>query len=256
MAEQRLGDKVKQALADSTDSDPFGPEPEIIEPAPTPTRVSRAPSFQPRRIMPERPAVAASPQYYHGHDRHVEFADQGPSLPILPCSRQPGQNLNAPFPMSIRSTQSMDEYRDFVPDDASQYSAQSTGILEDAKRRLDTMEHRSANDDDGFFSSFGCTQLFFADMAGVGMPGTRRITGSTSPLSVPSPSAASTGSYESASRNVGGIDWSTGFSGHSGLNRAHRGKNGRGTPRRHIRTMSEHKGAAHIGPVSSSVPEW
>lgn len=227
--------QVQDALEDPTNSDPFGPEPEEIELPRTPTKAAT-------------PATAASASSYpttpdDGFNTEL-------NLPVLPGTRYTFQD-----PYVIRSTQSMDEFREICgQDDASQgsnLSVHSTGILEDAKKGLNSFQ---VSQDDDYFTStlFGCSDLVPFNLFGDNEQ--RRITRSAS---VPAPSDSSIVSasrgYSHAERlrsdsqeDFHGIDFATGLSGHHGLNRTPKAGKNAGTPRRQVRLMSDHRGAGHV----------
>ena len=170
------------------------------------------------------------------------------SLPVLPGTRYTFQD-----PYAIRYSQSMDEYRDCFPDDASERSAHSTGILEDAKKGLCALQIQH---DEENFSFYGCSDVFPLSLFGANED--RMIKRSAS---VPIPSDSSIVSASAGSPSIRrrqsegreydghppGIDFATGLSGHAGLNRTPRsGKNGNRTPHRQVRLMSDHRGASHV----------
>jgi hypothetical protein len=255
MAEQRLAGKVLEALGAPENSNPFGPEPET-EPEPElPSPVLEPPSTMAVDTAPPLPDSSYSPPILEGQEN-------------LHVPNHPDTHLNYSHdyfnnPILLRATQSLEDHRGYFPEDDDSLSTRSVGVIEAARNSL---RYESAADDD-IAIAFGCGDIlplsFLSNLASCN--GRRRIRrrGDAPSFVEPIPRNASTISRTTAVTTAtpvvvegendqyrATVNWATGLSGHSGLSQAAKPKNQAGTPLRNIRMMSEHRGAAHIGPFS------
>jgi hypothetical protein len=222
--EFKLSKQVKEVIAETENSDPFGPEPSNIP--------------EPKAL--EAPSIIQQAQLYDER-RYAQLETFGDdSTPLSLKTTLKG------FVVDSGDTDCMYGCVDIMPIFFG-ICSENRNISHFAPSRART----SSSDDDSITPR---TATLTRPSGSDDQSATERMNNTTTGVppfnQVSAPVANNARTNRNADRTY--IDFTTGRSGHGGLTRMHGQKNANRTIHREVRMMSDHKGVANIGPLAET----